>query len=160
MPEAAGPNPGRIGRPGRLAQLVRAPALQAGGRGFESLSAHSSLPIPQRRWLGVQRGDGQIRRGSEAKVGGEQRAAKCLGQCHVASVRECDVRPKLPCPLGELGDSGAPEAKGCESKTTGSYLIGCEHGAEIPPPEDCVNLYVEQAVRYPEDGIHGNDAWI
>ena len=27
-------------RPGRLAQLVRAPALQAGGRGFEALTAH------------------------------------------------------------------------------------------------------------------------
>ena len=28
---------------GRLAQLVRAPALQAGSRGFESLTAHHSL---------------------------------------------------------------------------------------------------------------------
>jgi hypothetical protein len=27
-------------RSGRLAQLVRAPALQAGSRGFESLTAH------------------------------------------------------------------------------------------------------------------------
>ena len=30
------------GRRGRLAQLVRAPALQAGSRGFESLTAHHS----------------------------------------------------------------------------------------------------------------------
>ena len=28
---------------GRLAQLVRAPALQAGGRGFESLAAHQTF---------------------------------------------------------------------------------------------------------------------
>jgi hypothetical protein len=31
-----------LGR-GRLAQLVRAPALQAGCRGFESLAAHQSM---------------------------------------------------------------------------------------------------------------------
>src|SRR5215472_17280292 len=30
---------------GRLAQLVRAPALQAGSRGFESLTAHHSRPV-------------------------------------------------------------------------------------------------------------------
>src|SRR5258706_6127094 len=32
----------RIRRSGRLAQLVRAPALQAGGRRFESCTAHHS----------------------------------------------------------------------------------------------------------------------
>src|SRR5271166_5160757 len=31
-------------QPGRLAQLVRAPALQAGSRGFESLTAHQGIP--------------------------------------------------------------------------------------------------------------------
>src|SRR5580704_19587148 len=34
--------PGRTWRAGRLAQLVRAPALQAGGRRFESCTAHQS----------------------------------------------------------------------------------------------------------------------
>ena len=33
---------------GRLAQLVRAPALQAGGPGFESLTAHHT-PVPRHR---------------------------------------------------------------------------------------------------------------
>ena len=32
-------------RHGRLAQLVRAPALQAGSRGFESLTAHQRLVL-------------------------------------------------------------------------------------------------------------------
>src|SRR6202451_4075373 len=34
------------GSDGRLAQLVRAPALQAGCRGFESLTAHHSFECP------------------------------------------------------------------------------------------------------------------
>jgi hypothetical protein len=33
---------GRLKGPGRLAQLVRAPALQAGGRRFESCTAHQT----------------------------------------------------------------------------------------------------------------------
>jgi hypothetical protein len=37
----------RARRSGRLAQLVRAPALQAGSRGFESLTAHQPSPAPQ-----------------------------------------------------------------------------------------------------------------
>src|SRR5271166_1927100 len=32
-------------QPGRLAQLVRAPALQAGSRGFESLTAHQTISL-------------------------------------------------------------------------------------------------------------------
>src|ERR1700756_4988513 len=34
---------------GRLAQLVRAPALQAGGRRFESCTAHQNC-IPHKNW--------------------------------------------------------------------------------------------------------------
>ena len=34
-----------VKRVGRLAQLVRAPALQAGCRGFESLTAHHKSPV-------------------------------------------------------------------------------------------------------------------
>ena len=35
---------------GRLAQLVRAPALQAGGRGFEPLTAHQIIPANETFW--------------------------------------------------------------------------------------------------------------
>ena len=39
-------------RPGRLAQLVRAPALQAGGRGFEPLTAHRTEALQSRGFCG------------------------------------------------------------------------------------------------------------
>src|SRR5690606_20291783 len=41
--EEAGPQV-RSSTSGRVAQLVRAPALQAGSRGFEALHAHSGFP--------------------------------------------------------------------------------------------------------------------
>src|SRR3954468_6287626 len=63
----------RAGRRGSIAQLVRAPALQAGGRGFESLCSHKRartlLPPGQeahriqrrpRRWGGMRRANRQV----------------------------------------------------------------------------------------------------
>jgi hypothetical protein len=41
----------RVPPSGRLAQLVRAPALQAGGRRFESCTAHHLTRLYQPSWL-------------------------------------------------------------------------------------------------------------
>jgi hypothetical protein len=38
-------------RSGRLAQLVRAPALQAGGRRFESCTAHHEFRMLSLQWM-------------------------------------------------------------------------------------------------------------
>jgi hypothetical protein len=48
-------------RCGRLAQLVRAPALQAGCRGFESLTAHQISPLESIILKGISVSDGLAR---------------------------------------------------------------------------------------------------
>jgi hypothetical protein len=40
-----------ITKSGAVAQLVRAPALQAGGQGFESLQLHQIWTLEIRHWI-------------------------------------------------------------------------------------------------------------
>src|ERR1700737_2701514 len=55
-----GPSSEGLEKDGRLAQLVRAPALQAGGRRFESCTAHHSTPNTALAWK-LLRHRGRIR---------------------------------------------------------------------------------------------------
>ena len=54
---------------GALAQLIRAPALQAGGRGFESLTLHHFLLAPNRRYFrGIMEERNEVMRAQIVKI--------------------------------------------------------------------------------------------
>ena len=108
------PGPGRgcaaaalttLCRPGRVAQLVRAPPLQGGGRGFEPLRAHRGMARERRRsrlfWSPCgsgPRGTKPVVSTAAARARGCRRhpAQRRLGLCRARSARPGPARRRRP----------------------------------------------------------------
>ena len=89
---------------GRLAQLVRAPALQAGGRRFESRTAHHVTPLFSAPFFSPIAEDGNVKKPSENwpyPASTVKEVALCSFACRSSLEGTLHTRPQGGPPRGE-----------------------------------------------------------